>query len=146
MLPEGSRAKLGLVRKEQRWKLSGEEKVGEVLSGLDAGAESAASVTGNVGREAAEMSPVSGLDLGRTRWVAHGVECRREGGLWDPTWSREGGVCESPWTCERFPLNSDLLRGCPVLRRGCSPGPGRGDRELPAPRPPSSACVFQRRL
>lgn len=69
MLPEGSRAKLGLVRKEQRWKLSGEEKVGEVLSGLDAGAESAASVTGNVGREAAEMSPVSGLDLGRTRWV-----------------------------------------------------------------------------
>lgn len=69
MLPEGSRAKLGLVRKEQRWKLSREEKVGEVLSGLDAGAESAASVTGNVGREAAEMSPVSGLDLGRTRWV-----------------------------------------------------------------------------
>lgn len=64
---------------------------------LDTGAKPAALVTGNVGREATEMSPVSGLDPGRTRWVNllgrptgwnHWVECRREGGLWDPTRSR----------------------------------------------------------
>lgn len=72
---------------------------------LDTGAKPAALVTGNVGREATEMSPVSGLDPGRTRWVnllggptgwTHWVECQREGGLWDPTRSRGGGVCESP--------------------------------------------------
>lgn len=115
---------------------------------LDTGAKPAALVTGNVGREATEMSPVSGLDPGRTRWVnllggPTGWNAGGREGSGIPRGAEEVGSVSHLWTSV-LPTRFRLTERLPVLRRGCGPGPGRGPRELPVPCPPSSLHVSSR--
>lgn len=122
MLSEGSRPRLGYVRNEQRQKLGVERKVDQVPSGLGSGAESSASVTGDMGRVPRASSPTSrpylaGRGAGAVRVLGspHGAEEESVSHLWTPV------LCTPFTLTERLPCTSE----------GWWPRPGDGGQRAP---------------